>query len=91
MKTLRSLFLIFFLTGYAAFSQSAKPWTWWFWPGSAVTESGIREQLKSFHQSGFGGVSINSIYATRDTVHPPIPFMSDKWISIILPKIRTTG
>lgn len=76
----RLLFLFFCLAGYPASGQSYRPWTWWFWPGSAVTESGIRDQLKSFHQSGFGGVSINAIYTAKDPRHAAILFMSDEWI-----------
>jgi len=74
-----AIFLILVLSATAGYGQPDKPWTWWFWPGSAVTEQGITDQLLSFKKSGFGGVSINAIYAARDAQHPPIPYMSNEW------------
>ena len=82
--------LVFYWLGGTGFGQeSARPWTWWFWPGAAVTEDGIRSQLESFKKSGFGGVSINSIYATKDLNHPTVPFMSEKWIGMIRFTLKT--
>ena len=71
--------LIFTLALNPGFSQTGRPWTLWFWPGSAVTEKGIAEQLQSLKKSGFGGVSINAIYPAHDPRHPSILFMSDEW------------
>ncbi len=78
------IFWIFWVVEGTGFGQEkAGPWVWWFWPGAAVTETGIRSQMISFQHSGFSGASINSIYAANDLQHPPIPFMSDKWIGMI--------
>lgn len=80
--------LIFTLAVTQGFSQTGRPRTLWFWPGSAVTEKGIAEQFRSLKASGFGGVSINAIYPATDPSHPSIPFMSDEWAAKICYALR---
>ena len=48
----------------AVFS-TAKPWAYWWWPGSAVTEKGITYNLENFKKAGFGGLHIVPIYGAK--------------------------
>lgn len=48
----------------AAFSTT-KPWVYWWWPGSAVTEKGITYNLEAFAKAGFGGLHIIPIYGAK--------------------------
>jgi hypothetical protein len=45
--------------------NTAKPWTRWWWPGSAVDEAGLTRQLEQFAAAGLGGVEITPIYGVR--------------------------
>src|SRR4051812_49520144 len=46
-------------------TKTAKPWTRWWWPGSAVDGPGITKQLEQFAAAGIGGVEITPIYGAR--------------------------
>ena len=52
------------LTGQQTY-QTAKPWTYWWWMGSAVNRTDIKEQLSDFAQAGLGGVHIIPIYGVK--------------------------
>jgi hypothetical protein len=62
----------------AAFSTS-KPWAYWWWPGSAVTETGITHNLEAFSKAGFGGLHIIPIYGAKGYEAKFQPYLSDGW------------
>ncbi len=45
--------------------STTKPWVYWWWPGSAVTEKGITHNLEAFAKAGFGGLHIIPIYGAK--------------------------
>ena len=49
-------------SGWPATTQTAKPWTRWWWPGSAVDRKNITAQLEAIAAAGIGGVEITPIY-----------------------------
>ena len=59
-----------------------KPWTYWWWPGSAVNREGISFQLESFKKSGIGGAHIVPIYGVKGEEPTFISFLSPAWIEI---------
>ena len=59
----------------AVFS-TAKPWAYWWWPGSAVTEKGITHNLEAFASAGFGGLHIIPIYGAKGFESQFQPFLS---------------
>lgn len=61
-----------------AFSTS-KPWAYWWWPGSAVTETGITHNLEAFAKAGFGGMHIIPIYGAKGYESKFQPYLSDGW------------
>jgi hypothetical protein len=62
----------------AAFSTS-KPWAYWWWPGSAVTEKGITYNLESFSKAGFGGLHIIPIYGAKGYESAFLSFLGPEW------------
>ena len=62
----------------AAFSTS-KPWAYWWWPGSAVTEIGITHNLEAFAKAGFGGLHIIPIYGAKGYEAQFQPYLSLGW------------
>lgn len=62
----------------AAFSTS-KPWAYWWWPGSAVTEVGITHNLEAFAKAGFGGLHIIPIYGAKGYESTFQPYLSEGW------------
>lgn len=62
----------------ALFSTS-KPWTYWWWPGSAVNHKGITQQLEAYAKAGFGGLHIIPIYGAKGFEKEFLPYLSPQW------------
>ncbi|QJW90368.1 glycoside hydrolase [Spirosoma taeanense] len=91
----RFLFTLLLISGIAAAqpairttSQQAKPWTYWWWMGSAVNEKDITHQLEQFAQAGLGGVHIIPIYGVKGYESQFIPFLSDRWLAVFAHTVR---
>jgi len=57
-----------------------KPWTRWWWHGSAVTEKDLTAALEAYKAAGLGGVEITPIYGTRGTEDQFIEFLSPEFM-----------
>jgi hypothetical protein len=68
---------------WPSLTQTAKPWTRWWWPGSAVNESDLTRQLESFASAGLGGVEITPIYGVRGAEEHDIAFLSSEWMRVL--------
>lgn len=60
--------------------MEAKPWTRWWWFGSAVTEKDITAALESYQKAGLGGVEITPIYGIRGEEDKFIDFLPSEWM-----------
>ncbi len=75
-----------FLSGASAAQtgpDTTKPWTRWWWPGSAVDETGITRQLEQFAAAGLGGVEITPIYGVRGYEERNVAFLSPRWMELL--------
>jgi len=63
--------------------DTAKPWTYWWWPGSAVNEADIDHQLTAFAKAGLGGVHIIPIYGVKGEEAQFLPFLSAAWLEAV--------
>ncbi|MGR3810774.1 glycosyl hydrolase [Jiulongibacter sp. NS-SX5] len=59
---------------------NTKPFTRWWWMGSAVNEAGIKYNLEQFAKAGLGGVEITPIYGVKGEDENFLPFLSDKYL-----------
>jgi len=66
--------------------RSCRPHTRWWWPGNAVTPSGLSWQLDQMRQQGIGGVEIMS--AWRWYERGAIPYLSPEWKQMVRHAIR---
>ncbi|GAB4025065.1 glycosyl hydrolase [Spirosoma koreense] len=69
-------------------SQTSRPWTYWWWMGSAVNEADITRQLEQFAGVGMGGVHIIPIYGVRGYESQFIPFLSERWLNVFAHTVR---
>jgi alpha-L-rhamnosidase len=60
-----------------------KPWTRWWWMGSAVDEAGIKKQLTQLAIAGFGGVEIVPIYGAKGFESKYIKYLSPQWMKML--------
>ncbi|MHA4846193.1 glycosyl hydrolase [Flavitalea antarctica] len=70
-------------TGWPVVRQEAKPWTRWWWMGSAVDEKNISSQLSAYNKAGFGGVEIVPIYGAIGYEKEYIPYLSPQWMKML--------
>ncbi|MFZ5494675.1 MAG: glycosyl hydrolase [Verrucomicrobiota bacterium] len=71
------------LSASAADYTTARPWTRWWWPGSAVDETGLTRQLEQFAAAGLGGVEITPIYGVRGAEARNVAFLSPRWMELL--------
>ena len=63
--------------------QEAKPYTRWWWLGSAVDSVGLAHQLSEFAKVGIGGVEITPIYGVQGNDANDIPYLSPRWMRML--------
>lgn len=64
-------------------TQTARPWTRWWWPGSAVDEANLTRELELFRHAGLGGVEITPIYGAKGYEDRYIDFLSPRWMAML--------
>ena len=73
---------------WPAITSERRPWTRWWWMGSAVSEEEITRHLQLFQQAGFGGVEISPIYGVAGEEARSILFLSPAWIELLRYTVR---
>ena len=71
-----------------AISGACRPWTRWWWMGSAVDEVEIARHLRLFQAAGFGGVEISPIYGAAGEEEHSIPYLSPAWVQMLRYTVR---
>lgn len=64
-------------------TNTAQPWTRWWWMGSAVDEKGLDKQLTTLSNAGFGGVEIVPIYGAKEFEKQYINYLSPEWMKML--------
>ncbi|MDF2930881.1 MAG: glycoside hydrolase [Chryseobacterium sp.] len=64
-------------------TETAKPWTRWWWMGNAVDEKGLDKQLTTLNKAGFGGVEIVPIYGAKGFESKYINYLSPEWMKML--------
>ena len=60
-----------------------RPWTRWWWLGSAVDKQNLTLQMQQFKDAGIGGVEICPIYGAKGAEDRYIDFLSPKWMDML--------
>ena len=68
---------------WPAVRRETKPWTRWWWHGSAVDRASLSAELKTLRQAGIGGVEITPIYGVRGEETRFIPYLSQSWVEML--------
>ncbi|WP_319226916.1 glycosyl hydrolase [Draconibacterium orientale] len=63
-------------------TNETKPWTRWWWHGSAVDKTNLTANLEELAEAGFGGVEITPIYDVKGYEDQSISFQSAKWMEM---------
>ncbi len=68
---------------WPALTRENKPWTRWWWLGSAVDKPNLTRELEAIAAAGFGGVEITPIYGAKGYEDRFIPFLSPKYLEML--------
>ncbi|MEP6724909.1 MAG: glycosyl hydrolase [Bacteroidota bacterium] len=85
---LLSLFFIGIISAQAqiqwpVITQTAKPWTRWWWQGSAVNKTDLSIAMKEYQQAGLGGLEITPIYGVKGYEAQFINYLSPQWTDML--------
>jgi len=69
--------------GWPKISKEQKPWTYWWWPGSAVDKEGLTEHLTAYSKAGIGGVHIIPIYGVKGKEDRFIEYLCPRWMQML--------
>ena len=73
---------------WPAVTATTRPWTRWWWHGSAVDRQTLTSELESFRTAGIGGVEITPIYGVRGTENQFISYLSSDWVQMLEHTLR---
>jgi len=76
------------LLAWPAVTKECRPWTYWWWLGSAVDERELTRNLQMYHQAGLGGLHIIPIYGATGCEDRYIPYLSPKWMQMLAHTVR---
>jgi hypothetical protein len=68
---------------WPALTSQHRPWTRWWWLGSAVDPAGLTAELASLRAAGVGGVEVTPIYGVIGQESRDVPYLSDAWMRLL--------
>jgi hypothetical protein len=77
--------------GWPELTREAKPWTRWWWLGSAVDAANLTRELEAFAAAGLGGVEICPIYGAMGAEERYLEFLSPEWLAMLAHVTREGG
>ncbi len=90
MKKIKLLAILFIFSfpvyaqiQWPAITQTNKPWTRWWWQGSAVNKKDLTAAMQKYQQAGLGGLEITPIYGVKGHEAEFIPFLSANWMEML--------
>jgi hypothetical protein len=71
------------LLDWPTVTRESKPWTRWWWLGSAVDEPNLKREIAALDSAGFGGVEVTVIYGAKGAESAYIPYLSPRWVDVV--------
>ena len=64
-------------------TKERRPWTYWWWLGSAVDPPELTRHLEAYRDAGMGGVHIVPIYGAKGHEEKYISYLTPKWMEML--------
>lgn len=64
-------------------TAETKPWTRWWWLGSAVDKTNLTYNLEALSRAGIGGVEITPIYGVKNADVLSLDYLSPRWMEML--------
>jgi hypothetical protein len=68
---------------WPAVTQQTRPWTRWWWEGSAVNKKDLTAAMQQYKEAGLGGLEITPIYGVKGHESEFIDFLSPRWMEML--------
>lgn len=68
---------------WPAITAQTKPWTRWWWMGSAVNPPDLTANLQKYHDAGLGGLELTPIYGVKGYENQFVDYLSPKWMYLL--------
>ncbi|HEX6181822.1 MAG TPA: glycosyl hydrolase [Chitinophagaceae bacterium] len=69
---------------WPAVTEQTRPWTRWWWIGSAVNPQDLTWNLEQYKAAGLGGVELTPIYGVYGYEPQFIDFLSPQWMQMLM-------
>ncbi|HXB91859.1 MAG TPA: glycosyl hydrolase, partial [Puia sp.] len=63
-------------------SSQTRPWTRWWWMGSAVNRDDLRANMEAYKRAGLGGMELTPIYGVKGYEKMFVDYLSPKWMDL---------
>ena len=88
MKLLVFAFLFIQFSAHAqlqwpAITSQTRPWTRWWWMGSAVDREDLTANLEKYRAAGLGGMELTPIYGVKGFEDKFIDYLSSRWVDML--------
>jgi len=100
-RTLRRLALLVVFGGqltityaqlsWPAVTATTKPWTRWWWMGSAVDQKDLTFNLEKYKSAGLGGMELTPIYGVKGYEDRFVDYLSPEWMKLFSFTLREAG
>ncbi len=74
---------------WPAVTRESKPWTRWWWMGSAVNEKDLSYSLNEYAKAGLGGMEIVPIYGVKGYESQFIDYLTPEWMKMLDYTLKT--
>lgn len=71
------------LLNWPPVTTQTKPWTRWWWHGSAVNKRDLTAEMEKYQKAGLGGLEITPIYGVKGAEGRFIDFLSPAWMEML--------
>jgi hypothetical protein len=71
------------LLNWPPVTKQTKPWTRWWWHGSAVNKPDLTAEMEKYQKAGLGGMEITPIYGVKGAEDRFIDFLSPAWMEML--------
>jgi len=68
--------------------SETRPWSRWWWMGSAVDGPNLSSLMAEYRKAGFGGLEITPIYGAVGFEGKYLPFLSPEWMKMLDHSVR---
>jgi len=59
-----------------------RPWSRWWWEGSAVNKKDLTWNMEEYHKAGIGGLEVTPIYGVKGHESEFIKYLSPEWMNM---------